>query len=332
MVLVELKGLSYQYGTSIYAVDRVNGTMYSKFSVGYRIIHEKATVIPQFQQTPLEDEYNTMQPPHVSTLPGTTSMVTPIVKSMPVTQTSQMPILPIVPSSERDILEPLSNEQARAAYLERQMQGMSSVKLPLDMPSLEDMSHGSENLPKRIQTFCQEQKEKRKHEWKSLKVTLEKMKESKEKCCNQQAQEERDAIYAQMVQNLEKTRAVVRNSVSRASTISAEEHQLTLTEDGFLTIQRKINKIDQRLDELYKNWQAEYRNAVTSEDCEEIRKFYKPYLEKYESKYKILYHLLQQANKSGQTSSFSTQEPTSGITPSLAALDDAQTLRQREWT
>ena len=50
------------------------------------------------------------------------------------------------------------------------------------------------------------------------------MKESKEKCHNQQAQEERDAIYAQLVQNLEKTRAVVRNSVSRASTISAEEH------------------------------------------------------------------------------------------------------------
>ena len=36
------------------------------------------------------------------------------------------------------------------------MQGMSSVKLPLDMPSLEDMSQDSENLPKRIQTFCQE--------------------------------------------------------------------------------------------------------------------------------------------------------------------------------
>ena len=59
------------------------------------------------------------------------------------------------------------------------------------------------------------------------------MKESKEKCHNQQAQEERDAIYAQMAQNLEKTRAMVRNSVSRASTISAEEHQLTLTEDDF---------------------------------------------------------------------------------------------------
>ena len=156
MVLVELKGLSYRYGTSIYAVDRVNGTMYGKFSVGYRMIHEKATVIPQFQQTPLEDEYNAMQLTYVSTLPGTTSMVTPIAKSLPVTQASQMPVLPIVLSSERDILEPMSSEQAMSAYLERQMQGMSSVKLFLDMPSLEDMSWGSENLPKIIQTFCQE--------------------------------------------------------------------------------------------------------------------------------------------------------------------------------
>ena len=30
MILVELTGLSYRYGTSIYAVDRVNGTMYGK--------------------------------------------------------------------------------------------------------------------------------------------------------------------------------------------------------------------------------------------------------------------------------------------------------------
>ena len=120
------------------------------------------------------------------------------------------------------------------------------------------------------------------------------MKKSKEKHCEQQAQEEKDAICAQMVQNLEKTRAVVRNSVSRASTISAEEHQLTLTED-FMAIQRKMNKIDQRLDELYKNWHAEYRDTVSTEDCKEIRRFYKPYLEKYESKYRILYHLLHQS-------------------------------------
>ena len=60
MVLVELKSLSYQYGTSIYAIDRVNGTMYGKSSVGYRMIPEKATIIPQFQWTPLEDEHNTI--------------------------------------------------------------------------------------------------------------------------------------------------------------------------------------------------------------------------------------------------------------------------------
>ena len=41
MFLVELNNLSYRYGTSIYAVDRVNGTMYGKFSVGYRMIPEK---------------------------------------------------------------------------------------------------------------------------------------------------------------------------------------------------------------------------------------------------------------------------------------------------
>ena len=179
------------------------------------------------------------------------------------------------------------------------MKGMSSVKLPLDMPSSENVSRESMDLPQRIHAFCQEWREKRRHEWESLKVALEKMKESKEKCI-QQAQEERDATYAQMAQSLEKTRAMVRNSVSRATTISAEECQLTLTEDYFMVIQRKMDKIDQRLDELYKNWHAEYRDAVSAEDCEEIRTFYKPYLEKYESKYKILYHLLQ------QSSSFST--------------------------
>ena len=85
-----------------------------------------------------------------------------------------------------------------------------------------------------------------------------------------------------------------------------------------------MDKIDQRLNELYKNWQAEYKDAVTSEECEEIRRFYKPYLEKYESKYRILYQILQQANKPvGQTGLLFTQEPTSGITPSLAVLDDA---------
>ena len=141
---------------------------------------------------------------------------------------------------------------------------------------------------------------------------------------------ERDAVYARMLHNLERTRALVRNSVGKASTISDEEHRLTLTEDDFLVIKQKMDKIDQRLDGLYKNWQAEYKEAVTSEECEEIRRFYKPYLEKYESKYRILYQMLQQANKE-QTSLLSTQEPTLGITPSLAVLDDAQTLKQKDW-
>ena len=92
-----------------------------------------------------------------------------------------------------------------------------------------------------------------------------------------------------------------------------------------------MDKIDQRLNELYKNWQAESKDAVTSEECKEIR-FYKPYLEKYESKYRIIYHMLQQANKPvGQTSLLSTQEPTSGITPSLVPLDNALALRRKEW-
>ena len=93
-----------------------------------------------------------------------------------------------------------------------------------------------------------------------------------------------------------------------------------------------MDRIDQKLAGLYGNWQAEYRNAVTSEDCEEVKRFYKPYLEKYESKYKILYQMLQQANRQmGQAGLLSVQEPTSKIPSSLAALDDAQVLKRKEW-
>ena len=52
---------------------------------------------------------------------------------------------------------------------------------------------------------------------------LDKMKESKGKYHKQQTEEERDAAYSQMVQNVERMRDMVRNSISRASTISAEE-------------------------------------------------------------------------------------------------------------
>ena len=100
---------------------------------------------------------------------------------------------------------------------------------------------------------------------------------------------------------------------------------MALTENEFSMIKRKMDKIDYRLNELYKKWHAEYGNVNTIEECEEIKSFYKPYLKKYESKYRVLYHLLQQPNL------IPTHEGASGITPSLAALDDATSLKQREW-
>ena len=100
---------------------------------------------------------------------------------------------------------------------------------------------------------------------------------------------------------------------------------MALTEKEFSMIKKKMDKIDHRLNELYKNWHVEYGNANTLEECEEIKNFYKPYLEKYESKYRVLYHLLQQPRLTP------TYDSASGITPSLAALDDATSLKQREW-
>ena len=122
MVLVELNNLSYRYGMSIYAVDRVNGTMHDKFSVGYRMIPEKAMVIPQYQHTSVEGEY---EPSYENTLPGITNIATPIAKSTPVTQASHIPVTKTI--LERDIVKPMSSERARAIYLENQIQDMSSV-------------------------------------------------------------------------------------------------------------------------------------------------------------------------------------------------------------
>ena len=51
----------------------------------------------------------------------------------------------------------------------------------------------------------------------------------------------------------------MRSSISKASTISDEEHQLVLTEYDFVIIQWKMDQIDQKLNDLYGNWQAEYK-------------------------------------------------------------------------
>ena len=47
---------------------------------------------------------------------GITDIATPVAKSTPVTQASHTPVIPTV--SERDIMEPMSSERARTAYLE----------------------------------------------------------------------------------------------------------------------------------------------------------------------------------------------------------------------
>ena len=68
---------------------------------------------------------------------------------------------------------------------------------------------------------------------------------------------------------MEKTRDVVQSSMSRASTISAEEQQMALTEKEFSMIKMKMDKIDHGLNKMYKNWHAGYGNANTLEEFEE---------------------------------------------------------------
>ena len=61
---------------------------------------------------------------------------------------------------------------------------------------------------------------------------------------------------------------------------------MALTETDFINIKEKMNKIDQRIYGLYQNWQVEYKEAITAEQCEEIQKFYEPYVMKYEQNIK----------------------------------------------
>ena len=102
--------------------------MYCTFERGYKLISERASLEPQFGLTAsLGSESIDAQPIYVNTLPGTTSIGMPIARYTPVTQTGPIPSMPVPTPHVRDILEPSVNEQARAAYLERQMQNMSSV-------------------------------------------------------------------------------------------------------------------------------------------------------------------------------------------------------------
>ena len=86
------------------------------------------------------------------------------------------------------------------------------------MPSLEDgILIESKNLPRRIHDYCGERRDSRKQKWEAHKMALNRIKEKKEKQYQQQSQKGRDAVYARMLHNLERTRAVVRNTICRAS-------------------------------------------------------------------------------------------------------------------
>ena len=101
----------------------------------------------------------------------------------------------------------MSSEEARAAYLEKQMKDMSSVRLPLNIPSMEEESHTLTDLTRSINTFCKECKEKRRQEWGSHKQALNALKQSKQP--KQPNKEEREVVYSQIAQDIEKTRDVV---------------------------------------------------------------------------------------------------------------------------
>ena len=103
-------------------------------------------------------------------------------------------------------------------------------------------------------------------------VMLDSMKEHKARQ-RQQGKKEQDEVYKQMTRNVEKVKAIARESLSRASTISVEEHRMALTRTDFKNIQGKMNKIDQKLDGLYQNWQAEYKEAMNQNNVKTFKGF-----------------------------------------------------------
>ena len=164
-------------------------------------------------------------------------------------------------------------------------------------PSGDDIPLEDDSLSRRIWDYCSRIEDHRRCEKDTHHVTLSSIKEYKVRQQQQKSQKERDEVYKGMSRNLEKVKEVAHSTLSRASTISAEERQMALTETDFITIKEKMNKIDQRLDGLYQNWQAEYKEAITTEQCEEIQQFYEQYVMKYKTKYKILYQMLRQASQ-----------------------------------
>ena len=114
------------------------------------------------------------------------------------------------------------------------MRHMKGIRLT---PS-ERHSHDEGNLYREIQEYCSREQEHHQYEKETHYAMLDSMIDNKIKQ-RQLEKRERDEIYKQMTSNLEKVRAIARDSFSRASTISVEECQMALMETDFLNIKEK---------------------------------------------------------------------------------------------
>ena len=129
------------------------------------------------------------QPFYMNTVPRTTNLGIPIAESTPVPQTGLTLYRPTPTPQVHDILEPLSNEQARAKYLDRQMRHMKSVRLPTS----DDRLPEEESLSRKIQEYCSRMNEHRQYEKETHYVMLDSMKEYKIRQ-RQQGKKERDEV------------------------------------------------------------------------------------------------------------------------------------------
>ena len=118
------------------------------------------------------------------------------------TQASSIPVEGT--STGRDIAQPISSEGARAKYLEEQMKGVSGMGLPLKSSSLEEDSLTSMDLTRKIDLFCREQKEKRRLERETHQMILDAFAQERRKQSIPPRKEEREEVYSQMAQEMER--------------------------------------------------------------------------------------------------------------------------------
>ena len=85
--------------------------------------------------------------------------------------------------------------------------------MPSQIPSMEEESLTATDLARKIDTFCKGQKEKRQLERESHQQVLNALKQSKSKQLAPD-KEEREIVYSQIAWDMEKTRDVVRRSMS----------------------------------------------------------------------------------------------------------------------